>query len=50
VFHTRCPKYRKELTDEERQRCVGEVPLPVDHAPDHQVACHYAAPASFDIL
>jgi peptide/nickel transport system ATP-binding protein len=50
VFHTRCPKFRKELTEEEKKRCVSEIPLQTSHGPDHEVACHYAAPASFDVL
>ncbi len=50
VFHTRCPKYRQELTDEQRQRCVAEVPVPTSHGPDHDVACHFAGPASFEVL
>ena len=50
VFHTRCPKFRKELTEEEKKRCVSEIPLQISHGPDHEVACHYAAPASFEVL
>ena len=50
VFHTRCPKFRKELTEEEKKRCVSEIPLQISHGPDHEVACHYAAPAPFEVL
>ena len=50
VFHTRCPRYREELTEQERQRCVGEVPVAVSHGPDHDVACHYAGPAASPVL
>src|SRR6476620_2013551 len=50
VFHTRCPKFRKELTEEEKKRCVSEIPLQISQGPDHEVACHYAAPASFEVL
>ena len=27
VFHTRCPKFREELSDSDKQRCTTEVPL-----------------------
>jgi peptide/nickel transport system ATP-binding protein len=50
VFHTRCPKFRKELTEDEKKKCVSEIPLQTSHGPDHEVACHYAAPASFEVL
>jgi oligopeptide/dipeptide ABC transporter ATP-binding protein len=26
VFHTRCPKYREELTDVQKERCRVEIP------------------------
>ncbi|MDT4997316.1 MAG: glutathione transport system ATP-binding protein, partial [Pseudonocardiales bacterium] len=42
VFHTRCPKYREELNDEDKQRCVSEVPLLEPKAPGHWAACHFA--------
>jgi peptide/nickel transport system ATP-binding protein len=47
VFHTRCPRYREELTDSQRTRCTTEVPLPVARSggSDHRVACHFAGPA-----
>ena len=47
VFHTRCPRYREELTDTQRTRCTTEVPLPVAQpgGDDHRVACHFAGPA-----
>ncbi|MEO3873048.1 ABC transporter ATP-binding protein [Nonomuraea sp. B12E4] len=47
-FRTRCPKFRAELTDEQRGLCVAvepEVqPLAGEHdgAPDQGAACHYA--------
>ena len=50
VFHTRCPRYREELSEQERKRCVEEIPQPVSHAPDHDVACHYAGPAAAPVL
>ena len=33
VFRTRCPKVQ--------DRCASEVPLPVEVAPGHRVACHF---------
>ena len=33
VFRTRCPKAQ--------QKCTDEVPLPVEKAPGHRVACHF---------
>ena len=50
VFHTRCPRYREELTEQERTRCVDEIPEAVPLAPDHGVACHYAGPAAAPVL
>jgi len=50
VFHTRCPRYREELTEGERKRCVTEIPEPVQHGVDHDVACHYAGPAAAPVL
>jgi peptide/nickel transport system ATP-binding protein len=50
VFHTRCPRYREELTEAERKRCVEEIPLAVSHGADHEVACHYAGPAAAPVL
>ncbi|MCU1575758.1 MAG: hypothetical protein JWP70_462 [Leifsonia sp.] len=41
VFHTRCPKFRMELSDEQRARCVGESPVLEDKGPGHKVACHF---------
>jgi oligopeptide/dipeptide ABC transporter ATP-binding protein len=43
-FRTRCPTFATELTERERDRCVGEVPALVDRAVGHPVACHYARP------
>ena len=50
VFHTRCPRYKKELDDTQRERCVSEVPVQTSHGPDHEVACHFAGPASLDVM
>jgi peptide/nickel transport system ATP-binding protein len=33
VFRTRCPKAQ--------QKCADEVPLPIERAPGHRVACHF---------
>jgi len=44
-FRTRCPKYAQELDDEQRRRCVVELP-PLEArtgSDDHVDACHYAA-------
>ncbi|TYB54520.1 ABC transporter ATP-binding protein [Nonomuraea sp. PA05] len=41
-FRTRCPKFRAELTDEERQLCVGVEPEVRPVGEDHGAACHYA--------
>ncbi|AEV83087.1 peptide ABC transporter ATP-binding protein [Actinoplanes sp. SE50] len=46
-FRTRCPKFANELDDAQRQRCLDESPaLTVRDTvvPDHESACHYAAP------
>jgi oligopeptide/dipeptide ABC transporter ATP-binding protein len=41
VFHTRCPKYRELLGEEDKQRCRDVVPLLEPKADDHFVACHF---------
>jgi oligopeptide/dipeptide ABC transporter ATP-binding protein len=41
VFHTRCPKFKNVLTDEQRARCAGEEPVLEDKAPGQQVYCHF---------
>ncbi len=50
VFHTRCPKFREELSDADKQRCIGEVPQQREVAPMHQVACHFPGPATVDVV
>ncbi|WP_425572100.1 ABC transporter ATP-binding protein [Pedococcus ginsenosidimutans] len=50
VFHTRCPRFREELTEQERKRCVEEVPAQLPLDADHGVACHYAGPAAAPVL
>jgi peptide/nickel transport system ATP-binding protein len=46
-FRTRCPKFAHELNEEQQRRCLDESPALTGHAagPDHETACHYAAPA-----
>ena len=41
VFHTRCPKYRSILSDNDQQRCRSEVPLLELKAPGQFAACHF---------
>ncbi|MCO6503010.1 MAG: ATP-binding cassette domain-containing protein [Acidimicrobiales bacterium] len=42
-FRTRCPKFANELTDQERQRCIEEIPRLIDrNGIGHRTACHYA--------
>jgi oligopeptide/dipeptide ABC transporter ATP-binding protein len=41
-FRTRCPKFAAELGEDERRRCVDDVPELVDRGQGHPVACHYA--------
>jgi oligopeptide/dipeptide ABC transporter ATP-binding protein len=41
-FRTRCPKFAGELTEDERTRCVEDIPALVDRGQGHPVACHYA--------
>ncbi|HZN20895.1 MAG TPA: oligopeptide/dipeptide ABC transporter ATP-binding protein [Micromonosporaceae bacterium] len=41
-FRTRCPKFARELSEGERQKCVNEVPALIDRGQGHQTACHYA--------
>ena len=44
VFHTRCQKYREELTDEQRVTCRTIEPTLEEKAPGHEVYCHFPAP------
>ena len=41
-FRTRCPKFAGELTEDERTRCVDDIPELVERGQGHPVACHYA--------
>jgi oligopeptide/dipeptide ABC transporter ATP-binding protein len=42
VFHTRCPKYREQLTDVQKERCRVEIPELETKREGHFVACHFA--------
>jgi oligopeptide transport system ATP-binding protein len=41
-FRTRCQKFALQLTDAERQKCIGEEPALEDRGAGHPNACHYA--------
>jgi oligopeptide transport system ATP-binding protein len=41
-FRTRCPKFATELTTDQQQRCIAEIPTLVDRGQGHPSACHYA--------
>jgi oligopeptide/dipeptide ABC transporter ATP-binding protein len=41
-FHTRCPRFARELDEAERQRCLHEAPALEDRGLGHASACHYA--------
>ncbi|NUO89276.1 MAG: dipeptide ABC transporter ATP-binding protein [Dermatophilaceae bacterium] len=49
VFHTRCPRYREDLSEAERTRCTTEVPV-IQGEEDHRVACHFAGPPKVDVI
>ncbi|MGH3795012.1 MAG: ABC transporter ATP-binding protein [Pseudonocardiaceae bacterium] len=40
-FRTRCATFAGTLTDDQRQRCVQEIPELVDRGHGHPAACHY---------
>jgi oligopeptide/dipeptide ABC transporter ATP-binding protein len=42
VFHTRCPKYRDQLKEDERERCRTEEPVLEEKRPGQEVYCHFA--------
>ena len=50
VFHTRCPRFRNELSDTQKSRCTGEVPVQTHLGNDHEVACHFPGPAKISVL
>jgi oligopeptide transport system ATP-binding protein len=41
-FRTRCQKFANELSDDQRERCIGEEPPLIDRGNGHPAACHYA--------
>jgi oligopeptide/dipeptide ABC transporter ATP-binding protein len=41
VFHTRCPKFKNELSDSEREHCRTVAPVLEEKAPGHSVYCHF---------
>jgi oligopeptide/dipeptide ABC transporter ATP-binding protein len=41
-FRTRCPKFASQLSENERAKCVNEVPALIDRGQGHRTACHYA--------
>ena len=45
-FRTRCSLFADQLTDDQRQRCIQEVPELVDRGHGHPAACHYAERAN----
>ena len=49
VFHTRCPRYREELSETEQKRCTTEIPL-LENVGGHEVACHFAGPPKIEVL
>ena len=42
VFHTRCPKYKTQLSDSQREHCRTEEPVLTEKRPGHSAYCHYA--------
>jgi len=42
VFHTRCPKYREQLSEDQKQQCDNVVPPLEAKADGHFAACHFA--------
>lgn len=41
-FRTRCQKFRDDLGEAERTKCIEEQPELIDRGQGHPVACHYA--------
>ncbi|MEP7054920.1 MAG: dipeptide ABC transporter ATP-binding protein [Actinomycetota bacterium] len=41
-FRTRCQKFRDELNEGERSKCIEEQPELIDRGHGHPAACHYA--------
>jgi oligopeptide/dipeptide ABC transporter ATP-binding protein len=44
VFHTRCQKFREELTEDQRTMCRSQEPVLEEKAPGHEVYCHFPGP------
>jgi peptide/nickel transport system ATP-binding protein len=42
-FRTRCPKFARELSEAERERCIAADPALRGMGSDHAAACHYAS-------
>jgi oligopeptide/dipeptide ABC transporter ATP-binding protein len=42
VFHTRCPKYRNELSEGDREHCRTVEPVLEEKRPGQSVYCHFA--------
>jgi oligopeptide/dipeptide ABC transporter ATP-binding protein len=42
VFHTRCPKFKNELSDSDREHCRTVEPVLEDKRPGQSVYCHFA--------
>jgi peptide/nickel transport system ATP-binding protein/oligopeptide transport system ATP-binding protein len=45
-FRTRCPKFAEQLSESQRERCVGEDPELSRRGQGWPVACHYAESAT----
>ena len=41
-FRTRCPKFARDLTRSEQQKCTDEIPALIDRGSGHPAACHFA--------
>lgn len=41
-FRTRCPKFARELSETEREKCVQQVPGLLERGSGHRDACHYS--------
>jgi oligopeptide/dipeptide ABC transporter ATP-binding protein len=41
VFHTRCPKFRNELSDSQREQCRTVEPVLEEKRPGQSVYCHF---------
>ncbi|MGN6446238.1 ABC transporter ATP-binding protein [Amnibacterium sp.] len=41
VFHTRCPKFKNELSDSEREHCRTVEPVLEEKRPGQRVYCHF---------